>query len=96
MPTRRQCTKISRREAQRFYNALIRHSPFAIRHSLFAKEYTMDQISFPIGLWNTPPPELTRYQEMAAGGFTVVSIVVESPEQDGWRWIWHNKWAFVS
>ncbi|OQY19611.1 MAG: hypothetical protein B6I35_11475, partial [Anaerolineaceae bacterium 4572_32.2] len=41
----------------------------------------MDQISFPISLWNAPPPELARYQEMADCGFTVVPVVVESPQQ---------------
>jgi len=41
----------------------------------------MDQISFPIGLWCAPPPELARYQEMADCGFTVVPVVVESPQQ---------------
>jgi len=41
----------------------------------------MDQVSFPIGLWCAPPPDLARYQEMADCGFTVVPVAVEFPQQ---------------
>ena len=41
----------------------------------------MDQIPFAIGLWGGPPFELSRYQEMAECGFTLVPVVAESPEQ---------------
>jgi len=42
---------------------------------------TIDQIPFSNGLRSAPSLELARYQRVADCGFTVVPVVVESPQQ---------------